>query len=87
MFGEANLAGKVTVKISGILGVIWGGLFRYEGFAYLILPEHLYILVLVGPGLGFLLTIAVLVFALKFTKAVRSGGGMAADDASLGLNR
>ncbi len=64
---------SVTVKVSAILAVVWGGLFAYEGFAGLLVPGQLFLLAALGLVLGAMLTVAVLWFGLRFAEVVVGG--------------
>ncbi len=66
---------SVTVKVSAILAVVWGGLFAYEGFAGVLLPGQLFVLAALGLVLGAILTVAVLWFGLRFAEVVSGGEG------------
>ena len=62
------------MKVSAILGVVWGGLFAYEGFAGVLLPGQLFLLAALGLVLGAVLTVAVLWFGVRFAEVVVGGG-------------
>ena len=62
------------MKVSAILGVVWGGRFAYEGFAGVLLPGQLFLLAALGLVLGAVLTIAVLWFGVRFAELVLAGG-------------
>ena len=65
---------SVTGRVSAILGVVWGGLFAYEGFAGVLLPGQLFLPAALGLVLGALLTLAVLWFGLRFAEVAVAGG-------------
>jgi len=46
--GGDGKGSSVAVKVSAILGVVWGGLFAYEGFAGVLLPGELFLLAVPG---------------------------------------
>ena len=71
------------MKVSAILGVVWGGLFAYEGFAGVLLPGQLFLLAALGLVLGAVLTVAVLWFGVRFAEVALAGGERAEANAQL----
>lgn len=61
-------ANKLKINTAAILGVIWAGLFGYQAFASYMMPEQLFILVVLGLVVGTVLTIAILMYGLKIAE-------------------
>jgi hypothetical protein len=59
---------KLKTHAREILAVVWCGMFGYEAFANIMLPEDLFVLVVLGLVIGAGLTFGVLWYALKVTE-------------------
>lgn len=62
--------GSLTVQMSKILGVIWGGMIGYQVFAKYLLHEELFWLAQLGLILGTLLTIAAMLWMIRLAQIV-----------------
>ena len=65
--------GSLTVKTSAILGVVWAGVFGWNASVAYLLPSELFVLLLCGLAVGFVLTVVVLQWTLALAKMNPAG--------------
>ena len=67
----------LTVELSAILTVIWGGMVGYQVYAKYMIHEELFLLGMVGLIIGAVLTIAAMLWVVKLAEiSGRSAGSI-----------